>query len=40
MSKAVSKMDRKNVESAVNAVRKRLDKHFLTTAEVAVRLQT
>ena len=36
VSKAVSKMDRKSVEHAVAAIRKRLDKHFLASAEVAV----
>lgn len=29
-------MDKKEVEHAVSAIRKRLDKHFLASAEMAV----
>ena len=36
VSKAVTKMDRKHVEHAVTAIRKRLDKHFHASADVAV----
>jgi hypothetical protein len=36
VSKAVSKMDRKHLEHAVTAIRKRLDKHFHASADVAV----
>mmetsp|Transcript_472 Transcript_472/g.832 ORF Transcript_472/g.832 Transcript_472/m.832 type:complete len:1029 (-) Transcript_472:383-3469(-) len=35
VSKAVSKMDKKHVEQAITAIRKRLDKHFHASADVA-----